>query len=394
MRAPGVCLVGSTRFRVPLPLESRAKFAVLAGVVPIEVIAFNTRRQLTRVRDQALFTLLPLYRSQKLRRLVFLAGSLLAVLDAVWRRRCRVVMVQSPQEGTAAAAAVAVSRLLGRRVALVVEGHGDFRRLDGDYAHGGGNRVSRWAGRWAAGFTLGRADVLRAVSRATAGLMAGAAPGKPVVQFPPWTELTPFLSAGAPAARASTAVILFAGTLAPVKGLDVLLEAVAQVVSAGVDLRVEVCGEAIEPGYREWLEREVRRLRIEERVAFLGFLSPGELAVRMGQARALVLPSRSEGLGRVILEAGAAGVPVIASNVGGVPELVEEGRTGFLVPPGNVAALAERLAWVLARPVQAAAMGERARQGVLAMGLRERHEAGFRELLAVAVGSASGEGPP
>ena len=81
----------------------------------------------------------------------------------------------------------------------------------------------------------------------------------------------------------------------------------------------------------------------------------------MRNACVFVLPSTSEGLGRVIIEAMATGLPVIGSRVGGIPEMVKNGTTGFLVSPGDVAALAERLRWVLEHPKEAQEMGSHAR---------------------------------
>ena len=82
----------------------------------------------------------------------------------------------------------------------------------------------------------------------------------------------------------------------------------------------------------------------------------------MAQAEVLVLPSVSEGLGRVIFEAMACGTPVIGSQVGGIPEMIQEGATGFLVPPEDPTVLADRVRWMLRHPHDAQEMGQRARQ--------------------------------
>ena len=81
----------------------------------------------------------------------------------------------------------------------------------------------------------------------------------------------------------------------------------------------------------------------------------------MAEADVLVLPSVSEGLGRVVFEAMACGTPVIGSRVGGIAEMIEDGENGFLVPPGDVEVLAERLRWVLSNPQETCEMGRRAR---------------------------------
>jgi glycosyltransferase involved in cell wall biosynthesis len=92
------------------------------------------------------------------------------------------------------------------------------------------------------------------------------------------------------------------------------------------------------------------------------FLGPrDDMPDLMAACDVVVLPSRAEALPTALMEAAAAGRPVVATRVGGVPEVVEDGRTGLLVPAGDPHALARALASVLADPVRAAALGDAAR---------------------------------
>jgi glycosyltransferase involved in cell wall biosynthesis len=98
------------------------------------------------------------------------------------------------------------------------------------------------------------------------------------------------------------------------------------------------------------------------RVRFRGWTAGRELVDLYATAECLVLPSASEGFPTVVGEALACGTPVVASRVGGVPELVADGDTGWLVPPGDDKALAERLRFALSHPDVLAAMRPRARK--------------------------------
>jgi glycosyltransferase involved in cell wall biosynthesis len=155
------------------------------------------------------------------------------------------------------------------------------------------------------------------------------------------------------AGRAAGAHVVFTGRMAAVKGLPVLLDALALLRDVA-GLRVTLVGDGPD---RAALEARAAALGLAGVVKFAGYRSSGEVAGILRDADVLVLPSFAEGLPVVLMEAMAAGLPVVATQIAGIPELVESGVNGELVPPGNVAALAEALRKVLADPERARAMG-------------------------------------
>jgi glycosyltransferase involved in cell wall biosynthesis len=147
------------------------------------------------------------------------------------------------------------------------------------------------------------------------------------------------------------------GRLEPVKGFGFLLEAAAVLRARFPDLRVELAGSGTDgPRLRSLAER----LGLAGVVSFLGWQEDVSDLHRRWQV--LAQPSLHEGFGLGALEAMAAGVPVVASATGGLPELVEDERTGFLVPVGDVEALAGRLATLLEDELLRTRMGEAARR--------------------------------
>jgi colanic acid/amylovoran biosynthesis glycosyltransferase len=147
--------------------------------------------------------------------------------------------------------------------------------------------------------------------------------------------------------------IVAVGALDPAKGFHVLVEACARLRERGVEVRCEILGEGPERG---GLEARVRRLGLEKYVSLPGQQAHPEVIRRMRTARMLVHPSAGLGdaVPTVIKEAAAVGTPVVASRVVGIPELVEEGETGLLVPPNDPEALAGAIAQMLADPALAA----------------------------------------
>jgi len=151
-------------------------------------------------------------------------------------------------------------------------------------------------------------------------------------------------------------VIGTVGNLYAVKGHASLVQAAARVVRVFPDAVFLFCGRG---ELLEALQTSAAALGLERNVRFLGFR---EDVSRLLQAMdVFVLPSLSEGLPLAALEAMAAGKPVVATNVGGTPEAVLDGDTGFLVPPQNPAALAEKLLILLRDPARARRMGESGR---------------------------------
>jgi glycosyltransferase involved in cell wall biosynthesis len=137
-------------------------------------------------------------------------------------------------------------------------------------------------------------------------------------------------------------IILAAGRLSPEKGFDVLINAASQVVKENPHTGFVIFGDGVE---RAALSKQIQTLGLQSHVALAGFTD--QLDQYLPNAEIVVLPSRSEGLPNVALEASAAGVPVVATAVGGTPEVVAEGETGFLVPSEDAIAMAKRIGQLL-----------------------------------------------
>jgi glycosyltransferase involved in cell wall biosynthesis len=140
-------------------------------------------------------------------------------------------------------------------------------------------------------------------------------------------------------------IILGAGRFSPEKGFGVLVEAAESICRDNPHAGVVLFGEG---PLRGELERRVAELGLRGRVVLPGFRT--DLDSLIGGADIVVLPSYTEGLPNVALEASAAGVPVVATAVGGTPEAIADGVNGYLVPPGQPAMLAEKVTELLRNP--------------------------------------------
>jgi glycosyltransferase involved in cell wall biosynthesis len=152
-------------------------------------------------------------------------------------------------------------------------------------------------------------------------------------------------------------VILYGGGVISLKRLLDLVEAMPLILAVVPDARLRVAGSELDTAYARRVRGRVHELGLEARVAFLGALSPDEMVGQYRRASMLVLPSMQETSPMVIGEAMAAGLPVVATRVGGVPYLVDDGVTGHVVDAGDVVSLAARIADLLGDPDKRAAFG-------------------------------------
>ena len=139
-------------------------------------------------------------------------------------------------------------------------------------------------------------------------------------------------------------IILYAGRLVKVKNLPLLLKAVARIRNSKHNIVLLIIGEG---GEKAKLKRMVRRLEIEDAVVFISSAPQKDLVNYYHAADVFVLPSFSESLGKVLIEAGAAGCPVVSTETTGARDIVVEGRTGYLAPIGDENAMVEKILKVL-----------------------------------------------
>jgi glycogen(starch) synthase len=212
------------------------------------------------------------------------------------------------------------------------------------------------------GRLLRRADWVTAVSGAT---LAGARALVPEIadrSSVVYNNLDVPLLSPSPLPR-ERPTVLCVGRLTAEKGFDVAVSALAGVCRRRPDVSLIIGGDGPE---RPFLERQAAELGLAGQIEFLGWIPPARVPAVIDTASVVVVPSREEAFGIVALEAAAMARPVVATRVGGLPEVVVHGCTGLLVEREDAAAVEAAVEWLLGHPEAAARMGAAARQRVIA----------------------------
>ena len=339
---PRLLLVSRTRYTLPLSPSLERKFAALRERFDLRVLATAADG---RARDAGGFRLVG--RSPVLDGPLFYLLLPFRVRRIVREHRPDAIVTQSPYE--------AVLVLLARpRAKLVVELHGDWRTATRLYGSPLRRALSPLADRLAA-WAIRRADAVRVVSGFTASLARGLGV-EPAGEFTTFVDLDLF-TATQPVPLPAKPVALFVGVLELYKNVDGLAAAWRRVAPRAPGARLVVIGRGSRSEVIDGLIRDLpgQVTRVER-------LAQEEVVAALDAATCLVLPSRSEGLPRIAVEALCRGRAIVAARGGGIPDIVENGANGLLVEPDDTEGLAGALEHVLTDEELASRLGATAHE--------------------------------
>ena len=177
------------------------------------------------------------------------------------------------------------------------------------------------------------------------------------VTIPSGVDLDPVRQATPVRLMSGSPIIGTVARLAPVKGIEHLIAAASSILSELPGARFLIVGDG---ELRSALEAKARACGVADRIHFAGYRN--DVPAILAGMDMFVLPSLNEGMGRVLVMAMALGKPIVATRVGGIPELLGDGEAGVLVPPADPGALAEAICATLADPMRAQQLGEAGRR--------------------------------
>ena len=342
-------LVGRMRYSLPLSPSLAQKFDALSEELDVHVLASDAGGS----GEDARFRLVRGVRPRVLDGPSFYALLPFRVAREIRELRPDAVLAQGAQEAALAN--------LGRRLArvptcVIADIHGDPAAPTRLYGSSLRKALAPFAD-WLARRGLRGADGVRTISAYTSGVVRGAGV-EPTATFAAFMDLEPFLETR-PRPLPQPPVALFVGVLERYKAVDVLAAAWRLAAPQVPDATLHLVGRG---SLRDVAGQLVAEL--PEQTRWTEVLPTPDVARALDEATVLVLPSRSEGLGRVVVEAFCRGRGVVASRVGGIPDIVEDGTTGLLVAPGDATALAGALVRALSERGLTERLGASARVAV------------------------------
>ena len=349
-RRPRVLFVGRARLRFPLGLGLERRFDALSG--ELEWRQLGTALDGRKPPDER-FALAKPFPLRLLDGPLWYLRLPARIARELRRFQPDAVIAQGAQE---TALALVGRRLAGSRAKVVLDLHGDWRAPTRLY----GSRARRLLDPFSdslARRALRRADGVRTISDYTSELVR-ATGIEPAGEFPAFMDLSPF-TAEPTEPLPDTPRALFVGVLERYKAFDLLPDAWRRVASEVPDATLHVVGSGTLAPLAAALVEE-----LPGRVEWSPVLTAEGVSAALDASTLLVLPSRSEGMGRVVIEAGCRARAVVGSRVGGIPDVVADGETGILVPPGDVDALAAALVRVLSDRELAERLGAEGRRRV------------------------------
>jgi glycosyltransferase involved in cell wall biosynthesis len=369
---PKLLMVGRSRYQLPLSPSLAQKFDALEAELDVRVLA-TSGGGASGSGDGAdpRFRLIDPIRPRRLDGAAFYAALPFRVAQELRAFRPDAVLAQGAQEAALA--------ILGRRLArvptrVIADIHGDPAapaRLYGSPARKALAPIADALGRYG----LRKSDGVRTISAYTSRLVREAG-AEPTAEFAAFMDLEPFIERE-PVLLPERPVVLFVGVLERYKAVDVLADAWRLAAPRVPDATLHLVGRGtLGDVVRGLVEELAAQTRWDER------LTTPEVARALDEATVLALTSRSEGLGRVVVEAFCRGRGVVGSRVGGIPDIVADGITGILVSPGDAAALADALVRVLSDRPLAARLGAAGHTAVqLWLATPEEYARRIRELV-------------
>lgn len=331
-----VLFVSATVYSTPLSKDISKKFEVLSEICLPIVFAFGNKNEIIDWKNSKFY----LNKKNKNRFLNYIHIAFLfffRVPKLIKSESIEVVCFQDPITSFITIVSLKLRKI---NVKIITESHGDFIEtiiLEKNLLF---PKSYRYIFEKVAKISFQNSDIIRTISEFTENQINKFNLNKQYVRFPAWIDVNKYISTSREISNEESFKILFAGTISPRKNPQILVEAIDYLDE---NIVLEIIGKPINNEYFEQLKKRIENSKHKKNILITPHLSQDELIKKYLQYDLFILPSISEGLGRVVIEAQATGCPVLVSSDTGIVDLVMDGETGFIFENNNVLDLSSKL---------------------------------------------------
>ena len=368
-----VLFVSPTVYSNPLTKDIQKKFQSLSNVCNPIVYAFSDEKFSSNVEGvEAIFNKKNKNRFLNYLKIIFLF--FFKIPKIVKDQNIDIVCLQDPITGFFAVLSLKIRKF---PVKIIVETHGDFIETIGLEKNLLLPKFYISIFTYFAKYSINNADSIRSISEFTEKQVKEFGYSGLFVRFPAWINIDTYLNADENRSYKDTFKIIFVGSVTDRKNPDLIVKALEPIDK---NLSLEIIGSTPNSKYLEKLQNSINNSKHSERIKMTPFIDSQELISKYSTANLFILPSKSEGLGRVIIEAQSTACPVLISSDTGMTDLVIENETGFIFENNNEIDLTEKLKFIIENYEHATQTGVNARLFVKENFSTENFEFGYKKL--------------
>ena len=368
-----VLFVSPTVYSNPISKDIEKKFQSLSKACNPIVFAFSEEKSSSFIEGVGTI----LNKKNKNRflnylKIIFLF--LFRIPKIVKDQNIEIVCLQDPITGFFAVLSLKIRKF---PVKIIVETHGDFIETIGLEKNLLLPKFYISIFTYFAKYSINNADSIRSISEFTEKQVKEFGYSGLFVRFPAWINIDTYLNADENRSYKDTFKIIFVGSVTDRKNPDLIVKALEPIDE---NLSLEIIGSTPNSKYLEKLQNSINNSKHSERIKMTPFIDSQELISKYSTANLFILPSKSEGLGRVIIEAQSTACPVLISSDTGMTDLVIENETGFIFENNNEIDLTEKLKFIIENYEHATQTGVNARLFVKENFSTENFEFGYKKL--------------
>lgn len=372
-----VLFVAPTKYNYPLNEDLKSKFVTLSEICKPFIFAFSDKKKTTTLGNTD-FIFHKKLENRLLNYLKIIYLFAFSVPKIVKQHHIDIICLQDP---VTSYFAIKSLKLRNSNVKIVLESHGDFIETIALEKKLLIPAIYKKLFKFFSSYSIKNANLIRSISSFTEEQVKAYGYKGSFVRFPAWINLDKFLQAKTNRDTHDDFKIIFVGSVTDRKNPDLIVRAISKLDS---EISLEIIGPTPNKTYLNELKESISNSRHKENISLMPFIPIDKLIKKYSNANLFILPSKSEGLGRVVIEAQATACPVLVSSNTGAVDLIIDNETGYIFENNNLNDLKNNIEFIINQYDQALQIGINAKSFVVQNHTVENFKFGYKKLFDLA----------